>query len=154
MALIVICVLCALADTAPCALRRRVFAQTGLYSNRLARAYDPEHMREVLEQISSEGEVTVAELRETRWLDGGRGRWCGYASVPHYLAGAMPGATMLALPVMGRIVLLCYGGWSVMNGAHRSGNLRCVHESFSRYVDDPTAYWHRFWLSHSAHRRR
>ncbi|QUJ07420.1 hypothetical protein KCP70_04985 [Salmonella enterica subsp. enterica] len=65
----------------------------------------------------------------------------------------MPGLTMLALPVIGqnRPAVL----WRLVGNewAHRSGNLRCVLE-FSRYADQPTAYWHRFWLSHSAHRRR
>ncbi|WP_146631561.1 ABC transporter transmembrane domain-containing protein, partial [Salmonella enterica] len=66
MTLIVICVLAALAITA-LRTRRRVFAQTGLASDRLA--HMTEHMREVLEQISVV-KSCVAELRETRWLDG------------------------------------------------------------------------------------
>ncbi len=59
MTLIVICVLAALAITALRA-RRRVFAQTGLASDRLA--HMTEHMREVLEQISVV-KSCVAELR-------------------------------------------------------------------------------------------
>ncbi|STT78780.1 putative ABC transporter [Klebsiella pneumoniae] len=65
MTLIVVCVLACLAITALRA-RRRVFAQTGLASDRLANL--TEHMREVLAQISVV-KSCVAELRETRWLD-------------------------------------------------------------------------------------
>ncbi|VDR28133.1 ABC transporter transmembrane region [Raoultella terrigena] len=65
MTLIVVGVLACLAVTALRA-RRRVFAQTGLASDRLAHL--TEHMREVLTQISVV-KSCVAELRETRWLD-------------------------------------------------------------------------------------
>lgn len=65
MTLIVVCVLACPAITALRA-RRRVFAQTGLASDRLANL--TEHMREVLAQISVV-KSCVAELRETRWLD-------------------------------------------------------------------------------------
>ncbi|VUC68060.1 ATP-binding protein [Salmonella sp. NCTC 11881] len=95
----------------------------------------------------------VAELRETRWLDG-QSRQMVRVRIGAAISQAMPGATMLALPVIGQIVLLCYGGWSVMNGRIDLGNLRCVRE-FSRYADRPyprTGIV--FWLSHSAHRRR
>lgn len=110
MTLIVICVLAALAITALRA-RRRVFAQTGLASDRLA--HMTEHMREVLEQISVV-KSCVAELRETRWLDG-QSRQMVRVRIGAAISQAMPGATMLALPVIGQIVLLCYGGWSVIN---------------------------------------
>ncbi|SQC05891.1 putative ABC transporter [Klebsiella pneumoniae] len=76
MTLIVVCVLACLAITALRA-RRRVFAQTGLASDRLANL--TEHMREVLAQISVV-KSCVAELRETRWLIASRGRLCMYAS--------------------------------------------------------------------------
>ncbi len=77
MTLIVICVLAALAATALRACRR-VFAQM-LASDWLA--HMTEHMREVLEQILS-GEVLRRSCAKTRWPDGRRGRWCGYASAP------------------------------------------------------------------------
>lgn len=70
-------------------------------------------MREVLEQISVV-KSCVAELRETRWLDG-QSRQMVRVRIGAAISQAMPGATMLALPVIGQIVLLCYGGWSVIN---------------------------------------
>ncbi len=111
-----------------------------------------EHMREVLEQISVV-KSCVAELRETRWLDG-QSRQMVRVRIGAAISQAMPGATMLALPVIGQIVLLCYGGWSVMNGRIDLGTF-VAFASFSRYADRPYPRTGiRFWLSHSAHRRR
>ncbi len=132
MTLIVICVLVALAITALRA-RRRVFAQTGLASDRLA--HMTEHMREVLEQISVV-KSCVAELRETRWLDG-QSRQMVRVRIGAAISQAMPGATMLALPVIGQIVLLCYGGWSVMNGRIDLGTF-VAFASFLAMLTGPT----------------
>ncbi|EAB4061199.1 ABC transporter ATP-binding protein [Salmonella enterica] len=132
MTLIVICVLAALAITALRA-RRRVFAQTGLASDRLA--HITEHMREVLEQISVV-KSCVAELRETRWLDG-QSRQIVRVRIGAAISQAMPGATMLALPVIGQIVLLCYGGWSVMNGRIDLGTF-VAFASFLAMLTGPT----------------
>ncbi|EAN8970251.1 ABC transporter ATP-binding protein [Salmonella enterica] len=132
MTLIVICVLAALAITALRA-RRRVFAQTGLASDRLA--HITEHMREVLEQISVV-KSCVAELRETRWLDG-QSRQMVRVRIGAAISQAMPGATMLALPVIGQIVLLCYGGWSVMNGRIDLGTF-VAFASFLAMLTGPT----------------
>nr|VUD27331.1 ATP-binding protein [Salmonella sp. NCTC 7297] len=49
----------------------------------------------------------------------------------------MPGATMLALPVIGQIVLLCYGGWSVMNGRIDLGTF-VAFASFLAMLTGPT----------------
>ncbi|EBL7064096.1 ABC transporter ATP-binding protein [Salmonella enterica] len=132
MTLIVICVLAALAITALRA-RHRVFAQTGLASDRLA--HMTEHMREVLEQISVV-KSCVAELRETRWLDG-QSRQMVRVRIGAAISQAMPGATMLALPVIGQIVLLCYGGWSVMNGRIDLGTF-VAFASFLAMLTGPT----------------
>ncbi|EHW7367072.1 salmochelin/enterobactin export ABC transporter IroC [Salmonella enterica] len=132
MTLIVICVLAALAITA-LRTRRRVFAQTGLASDRLA--HMTEHMREVLEQISVV-KSCVAELRETRWLDG-QSRQMVRVRIGAAISQAMPGATMLALPVIGQIVLLCYGGWSVMNGRIDLGTF-VAFASFLAMLTGPT----------------
>lgn len=132
MTLIVICVLAALAMTALRA-RRRVFAQTGLASDRLA--HMTEHMREVLEQISVV-KSCVAELRETRWLDG-QSRQMVRVRIGAAISQAIPGATMLALPVTGQIVLLCYGGWSVMNGRIDLGTF-VAFASFLAMLTGPT----------------
>lgn len=132
MTLIVICVLAALAITALRA-RRRVFAQTGLASDRLA--HMTEHMREVLEQISVV-KSCMAELRETRWLDG-QSRQMVRVRIGAAISQAMPGATMLALPVIGQIVLLCYGGWSVMNGRIDLGTF-VAFASFLAMLTGPT----------------
>ena len=111
MTLIVVVVLAGLAFTALSA-RRRVFAQTGQASDRLANL--TEHMREVLTQISIV-KSCVAELREMKWLDR-QSRKMVRVRIGSAIAQAMPGATMLALPVLGQIVLLGFGGWSVMAG--------------------------------------
>ncbi|ECD9352093.1 TPA: ABC transporter ATP-binding protein [Salmonella enterica subsp. houtenae] len=132
MTLIVICVLAALAITALRA-RRRVFAQTGLASDRLA--HITEHMREVLERISVV-KSCVAELRETRWLDG-QSRQMVRVRIGAAISQAIPGATMLALPVIGQIVLLCYGGWSVMNGRIDLGTF-VAFASFLAMLTGPT----------------
>lgn len=132
MTLIVICVLAALAITALRA-RRRVFAQTGLASDQLA--HMTEHMREVLEQISVV-KSCVAELRETHWLDG-QSRQMVQVRIGAAISQAMPGATMLALPVIGQIVLLCYGGWSVMNGRIDLGTF-VAFASFLAMLTGPT----------------
>ncbi|ECC3879317.1 ABC transporter ATP-binding protein [Salmonella enterica subsp. indica] len=132
MTLIVICVLAALAITALRA-RRRVFAQTGLASDRLA--HMTEHVREVLEQISVV-KSCVAELRETRWLNG-QSRQMVRVRIGAAISQAMPGATMLALPVIGQIVLLCYGGWSVMNGRIDLGTF-VAFASFLAMLTGPT----------------
>ena len=105
MTLIVVCVLVCLAITALRA-RRRVFAQTGLASDQLANL--TEHIREVLAQISVV-KSCVAEMRETHWLDR-QSRQIVRVRIGAVISRAMPGATMLALPVLGQIVLLCYGG--------------------------------------------
>ncbi|QUJ01349.1 hypothetical protein KCP75_14400 [Salmonella enterica subsp. enterica] len=47
------------------------------------------------------------------------------------ISQAMPGATMLALPVIGRIVLALLLWRLVDERAHRSRNIRCVREFFS-----------------------
>ncbi len=52
---------------------------------------------------------------------------------------------MLALPVIGQIVLLCYGGWSVMNGRIDLGSFLAAFSVFSLALTRPLpAYWHRF----------
>ncbi|WP_147196871.1 salmochelin/enterobactin export ABC transporter IroC [Pantoea sp. CCBC3-3-1] len=111
MTLIVVVVLAGLAFTALSA-RRRVFAQTGQASDRLANL--TEHMREVLTQIAIV-KSCVAELGEMKWLDR-QSRKMVRVRIGSAIAQAMPGATMLALPVLGQIVLLGFGGWSVMAG--------------------------------------
>ncbi|MGR7529136.1 salmochelin/enterobactin export ABC transporter IroC [Klebsiella aerogenes] len=132
MTLIVVCVLACLAITALRA-RRRVFAQTGLASDRLANL--TEHMREVLAQISVV-KSCVAELRETRWLDR-QSRQMVRVRIGAAISQAMPGATMLALPVLGQIVLLCYGGWSVMHGRIDLGTF-VAFASFLAMLTGPT----------------
>lgn len=132
MALIVVGVLATLAITALRA-RRRVFAQTGLASDKLAQM--TEHMREVLEQISVV-KSCVAELRETRWLDR-QSRLMVRVRIGAAISQAIPGATMLALPVLGQIVLLCYGGWSVMNGRIDLGTF-VAFASFLAMLTGPT----------------
>lgn len=94
-----------------------------------------EHMREVLEQISVV-KSCVAELRETRWLDG-QSRQMVRVRIGAAISQAMPGATMLALPVIGQIVLLCYGGWSVMNGRIDLGTF-VAFASFLAMLTGPT----------------
>ncbi|MBJ3815662.1 ABC transporter ATP-binding protein [Shimwellia pseudoproteus] len=111
MTLIVVAVLVSLAVTGLKA-RRRVFAQSGMATDRLAQL--TEHMREVLHLISIVKSCS-AELREVKWLDS-QSRHMIRVRIGAAVAQAMPGATMLALPVLGQIVLLCFGGWSVMNG--------------------------------------
>ncbi|PLE06701.1 multidrug ABC transporter ATP-binding protein [Klebsiella pneumoniae] len=132
MTLIVVCVLACLAITALRA-RRRVFAQTGLASDRLANL--TEHMREVLAQISVV-KSCVAELRETRWLDR-QSRQIVRVRIGAAISQAIPGATMLALPVLGQIVLLCYGGWSIMHGRINLGTF-VAFASFLAMLTGPT----------------
>lgn len=132
MTLIVVGVLACLAVTALRA-RRRVFAQTGLASDRLAHL--TEHMREVLTQISVV-KSCVAELRETRWLDR-QSRQMVRVRIGAAISQAMPGATMLALPVLGQIVLLCFGGWSVMNDRIDLGTF-VAFASFLAMLTGPT----------------
>ncbi|MFS9890413.1 ABC transporter transmembrane domain-containing protein, partial [Salmonella enterica] len=98
-------------------------------------AHMTEHMREVLEQISVV-KSCVAELRETRWLDG-QSRQMVRVRIGAAISQAMPGATMLALPVIGQIVLLCYGGWSVMNGRIDLGTF-VAFASFLAMLTGPT----------------
>lgn len=132
MTLIVVCVLACLAITALRA-RRRVFAQTGLASDRLANL--TEHMREVLAQISVV-KSCVAELRETRWLDR-QSRQIVHVRIGAAISQAIPGATMLALPVLGQIVLLCYGGWSIIHGRINLGTF-VAFASFLAMLTGPT----------------
>lgn len=132
MTLIVVAVLAGLAMTALRA-RRRVFAQTGLASDRLAHL--TEHMREVLAQISVV-KSCVAEVREMNWLDR-ESRQMVRARIGAAMAQAMPGATMLALPVLGQIVLLCYGGGSVMAGRIDLGTF-VAFASFLAMLTGPT----------------
>ncbi|CCI75946.1 unnamed protein product [Klebsiella pneumoniae subsp. rhinoscleromatis SB3432] len=132
MTLIVVCVLACLAITALRA-RRRVFAQTGLASDRLANL--TEHMREVLAQISVV-KSCVAELRETRWLDR-QSRQIVRVRIGAAISQAIPSATMLALPVLGQIVLLCYGGWSIMHGRINLGTF-VAFASFLAMLTGPT----------------
>lgn len=132
MTLIVVGVLACLAVTALRA-RRRVFAQTGLASDRLAHL--TEHMREVLTQISVV-KSCVAETRETRWLDR-QSRQMVRVRIGAAISQAMPGATMLALPVLGQIVLLCFGGWSVMTGRIDLGTF-VAFASFLAMLTGPT----------------
>ncbi|WP_413730262.1 salmochelin/enterobactin export ABC transporter IroC [Sodalis sp. RH22] len=132
MTLIVVAVLAGLAVTALRA-RRRVFAQTGLASDRLAHL--TEHMREVLTQISIV-KSCVGELREMQWLDR-QSRHMVRVRIGSAIAQAMPGATMLALPVLGQIVLLCFGGWSVMAGRIDLGTF-VAFASFLAMLTGPT----------------
>lgn len=132
MTLIVVCVLVCLAITALRA-RRRVFAQTGLASDQLANL--TEHIREVLAQISVV-KSCVAEMRETHWLDR-QSRQIVRVRIGAVISQAMPGATMLALPVLGQIVLLCYGGWSVMHGRIDLGTF-VAFASFLAMLTGPT----------------
>jgi ATP-binding cassette subfamily B salmochelin/enterobactin exporter len=132
MTLIVVAVLSSLAVTALRA-RRRVFAQTGQASDKLA--HMTEHMREVLTQIAIV-KSCVAELRELNWLDS-QSRQMVRARISAAIAQAMPGATMLALPVLGQIVLLCYGGWSVMSGRIDLGTF-VAFASFLAMLTGPT----------------
>lgn len=126
------CVLVCLAITALRA-RRRVFAQTGLASDQLANL--TEHIREVLAQISVV-KSCVAEMRETHWLDR-QSRQIVRVRIGAVISQAMPGATMLALPVLGQIVLLCYGGWSVMHGRIDLGTF-VAFASFLAMLTGPT----------------
>lgn len=132
MTLIVVVVLAGLAFTALSA-RRRVFAQTGQASDRLANL--TEHMREVLTQISIV-KSCVAELREMKWLDR-QSRKMVRVRIGSAIAQAMPGATMLALPVLGQIVLLGFGGWSVMAGRIDLGTF-VAFASFLAMLTGPT----------------
>ncbi|WP_348235695.1 hypothetical protein, partial [Salmonella enterica] len=70
-------------------------------------AHMTEHMRAVLEQISVV-KSCVAVLRDKRWLDG-QSRQVVRVRIGAAISQAMPGATMLAQPVIGQIRLLCYG---------------------------------------------
>lgn len=132
MTLIVVVVLAGLAITALRA-RRRVFAQTGQASDRLANL--TEHMREVLTQISIV-KSCVAELREMQWLDR-QSRQIVRVRIGAAISQAMPGATMLALPVLGQIVLLGFGGWSVMAGRIDLGTF-VAFASFLAMLTGPT----------------
>lgn len=132
MTLIVVLVLAGLATTALRA-RRRVFAQTGMASDKLANL--TEHMREVLAQISIV-KSCVAELREMQWLDS-QSRHMVRVRIGAAIAQAMPGATMLALPVLGQIVLLGFGGWSVMAGRIDLGTF-VAFASFLAMLTGPT----------------
>ncbi len=132
MTLIVVAVLAGLAVTALRA-RRRVFAQTGLASDRLASL--TEHMREVLTQISVV-KSCVGELREMQWLDR-ESRHMVRVRIGSAIAQAMPGATMLALPVLGQIVLLGFGGGSVMAGRIDLGTF-VAFASFLAMLTGPT----------------
>ena len=132
MTLIVVCVQVCLAITALRA-RRRGFAQTGLASDQLANL--TEHIREVLAQISVV-KSCVAEMRETHWLDR-QSRQIVRVRIGAVISQAMPGATMLALPVLGQIVLLCYGGWSVMHGRIDLGTF-VAFASFLAMLTGPT----------------
>jgi ATP-binding cassette subfamily B salmochelin/enterobactin exporter len=132
MTLIVVLVLAGLATTA-LRVRRRVFAQTGMASDKLANL--TEHMREVLAQISIV-KSCVAELREMRWLDK-QSRHMVRVRIGAAIAQAIPGATMLALPVLGQIVLLCVGGWSVMAGRIDLGTF-VAFASFLAMLTGPT----------------
>lgn len=132
MTLIVVLVLAGLAITALRA-RRRVFAQTGLASDRLANL--TEHMREVLAQISVV-KSCVAELRELKWLDA-QSRHIVRVRIGAAISQAMPGATMLALPVLGQIALLGFGGWSVMAGDIDLGTF-VAFASFLAMLTGPT----------------
>jgi len=132
MTLIVVVVLAGLAVTALRA-RRRVFAQTGQASDKLANL--TEHMREVLTQISVV-KSCVGELREMKWLDS-QSRRMVRVRIGAAIAQAMPGATMLALPVLGQIVLLGYGGWSVMTGRIDLGTF-VAFASFLAMLTGPT----------------
>jgi ATP-binding cassette subfamily B salmochelin/enterobactin exporter len=111
LTVIVVAVLAGLAVTGLHA-RRRVFAQMGLASDKLAQL--TEHMREVLDQISVV-KSCVAEMREISWLDR-ESRRMVQLRIRSAIDQAMPGATMLALPVLGQIALLCFGGWFVRAG--------------------------------------
>lgn len=132
MTLIVVLVLAGLAATALRA-RRRVFAQTGLASDRLANL--TEHMREVLAQISVV-KSCAAELRELKWLDK-QSRQIVKVRIGAAISQAMPGATMLALPVLGQIALLGFGGWSVMAGRIDLGTF-VAFASFLAMLTGPT----------------
>lgn len=132
MTLIVVAVLACLAVTALRA-RRRVFAQTGLASDQLASM--TEHIREVLAQIAIV-KSSVAELREMRWLDS-QSRQIVRARIGAALSQAMPGATMLALPVLGQLVLLAYGGWAVTTGRTDLGTF-VAFASFLAMLTGPT----------------
>lgn len=132
MTLIVVMVLAGLAVTALRA-RRRVFAQSGLASDRLANL--TEHMREVLTQISIV-KSSMAELRELKWLDS-QSRHMVRVRIGSAIAQAMPGATMLALPVLGQIVLLGFGGWSVSVGRIDLGTF-VAFASFLAMLTGPT----------------
>ncbi|NIF24567.1 salmochelin/enterobactin export ABC transporter IroC [Candidatus Pantoea multigeneris] len=132
MTVIVIAVLAALAYTALHA-RRRVFAQMGQASDNLAQM--TEHMREVLQQISIV-KSCVAELRELKWLDR-QSRRIVRVRIGAAISQAMPGATMLALPILGQIVLLSFGGWSVMNGRIDLGTF-VAFASFLAMLTGPT----------------
>ncbi|PWW11784.1 salmochelin/enterobactin export ABC transporter IroC [Mangrovibacter plantisponsor] len=132
MTLIVVAVLACLAVTALRA-RRRVFAQTGLASDQLASL--TEHIREVLAQIAMV-KSSVAELREMRWLDS-QSRQIVRARIGAAISQAMPGATMLALPVLGQLVLLAYGGWAVTTGRTDLGTF-VAFASFLAMLTGPT----------------
>lgn len=132
MTLIVVVVLAGLAVTALRA-RRRVFAQTGLASDRLANL--TEHMREVLAQISVV-KSCAAELRELKWLDR-QSRQIVRVRIGAAISQAMPGATMLALPVLGQIALLGFGGASVMAGRIDLGTF-VAFASFLAMLTGPT----------------
>ena len=132
MTLIVVLVLAGLAVTALRA-RRRVFAQTGLASDRLANL--TEHMREVLAQISVV-KSCAAELRELKWLDR-QSRQIVRVRIGAAISQAMPGATMLALPVLGQIALLGFGGWWVMEGRIDLGTF-VAFASFLAMLTGPT----------------
>lgn len=132
MTLIVVVVLAGLAVTALRA-RRRVFAQSGMASDRLANL--TEHIREVLTQISIV-KSCIAELRELKWLDR-QSRQMVRVRIGAAIAQAMPGATMLALPVLGQIVLLAYGGWSVASGRLDLGTF-VAFASFLAMLTGPT----------------
>lgn len=111
MTLIVVAVIGGLAITGMRA-RRRVFAQTGQASDQLAHL--TEHTREVLDKISVVKSF-VAEKREFDWLERESRSMVG-TRIHSAITQAMPGATMQALPALGQIALLCFGGLSVMHG--------------------------------------
>ncbi|MFJ8931211.1 ABC transporter ATP-binding protein [Streptomyces sp. NPDC102364] len=92
--------------------RRRVFETSARAANDAAEV--TEHIKEAIDGVRVVKGFGQEE-REIRWLDGATRGLFG-RRMRMMRVHAAPGATMLALPVLGQIAVLVYGGSMVMDG--------------------------------------
>lgn len=113
--------------------RTRVFAASARASDELADL--TEHVRGVVDQIAVVKSF-VAESREARWLDR-ESRRLFVRRMAASAAQAAPGATLLALPVLGQVAVLACGGWFVLDGRIDLGTF-VAFASFLTMLTGPT----------------